>query len=163
MSFEFIRHLVDLPLQPGISGELIHHVDSGELLLHALDLGSHLGLLLCVLLQHPGHLGEETAGSGSCPPPPPSISLLPPAPGWAALYLQSLASLHVLGMLPTITAQIKTPCRRVPCQLCLSFSCYSTNVRSLHFYCKTVIIEWTLIPPPELHSGGKDPTSSSRP
>ena len=95
MSFEFIRHLVDLPLQPGISGELVHHVDSGELLLHALDLGSHLGLLLCVLLQHPGHLGEETAGSGPCPPPPPpSYQLaascpwascpLPPQPGFAA-------------------------------------------------------------------------------
>ena len=76
MSFEFIRHLVDLPLQPGVSGELIHHVDGGELLLHALDLGSHLGLLLCILLQHPGHLGEETVGSGPChTPPPPSYVL----------------------------------------------------------------------------------------
>ena len=79
MSFEFIRHLVDLPLQPGISGELVHHVDGGELLLHALDLRSHLGLLLCVLLQYPGHLGEETVGSGPCPPPPP-----PPPSYWLA-------------------------------------------------------------------------------
>lgn len=109
MSFEFIRHLVDLPLQPGISGELIHHVDGGELLLHALDLGSHLGLLLCILLQHPGHLGEETAGSGPCHRLLLRLmGLLPPA-----LYRHSRALLHALGMLPTITAQIKTPCRQV--------------------------------------------------
>ena len=91
------------------------------------------------------------------------MCLLPPAPGWAALYRHSQALLHVLGMLPTITAQIKTPCRQVSWQLCLSFHCYSTSVHSLQFYCKTVIIEWTLIPPSELHSGGKDPASSSRP
>lgn len=42
MRFELIRHLVDLSLQPGIPGELVHHVDSGELLLHILDLCSHL-------------------------------------------------------------------------------------------------------------------------
>lgn len=65
MGFELIRHLVDLPFQPGVSGELVHHVDSGELLLHALDLCSHLRLLLCILLQHPGHLAGEAAASVS--------------------------------------------------------------------------------------------------
>ena len=58
MSFELISYLVDL-LQPGVSGKLGHHVDGGELLLHILDLCVPLGLLLCILMQYPGHEREE--------------------------------------------------------------------------------------------------------
>lgn len=91
VSFKLIRHLVDLSLQPGISGEFIHHVYGGELLLHVLDLCSHLGLLLRILLQQPGHLAEWTAEVSAFPQgdtsPPILVLLLPD--GQAALDLHS--------------------------------------------------------------------------
>lgn len=53
---QFVSHLVDLSLQSGISGELVHHADGGVLLLHLLDLRPHLALLLSIFLDDPGEL-----------------------------------------------------------------------------------------------------------
>lgn len=52
--FQPVCQLVDLALQSGVSGELVHHADGGLLLLHLLDLRPHLSLLLSVLLDHSG-------------------------------------------------------------------------------------------------------------
>lgn len=113
MSFELICHLVDLSFQPGVSGELIHHVDSGQLLLHVLDLGSHLGLLLCILLQHPGHLVARTAGISAFPrgghilPHLLHRPLFPPGK-LPFTHIASLCCL-VLVLLLTRTAKTETP------------------------------------------------------
>lgn len=53
MGFQHVGHLVDLALKSSVPGKLIHHTDGGELLLHVLDLCTHLHLLFNILLQHP--------------------------------------------------------------------------------------------------------------
>lgn len=60
VSFQLVRHLVYLALQPCVPGELIHHAYRRKLQPHVLDFCSHLHFLLGIFLQDLGQLHGET-------------------------------------------------------------------------------------------------------
>lgn len=58
---QLVCHLVDFTLKSSISGKFVHHADRSLLLLHLLDFGSHLALLLGIFLYHLRELKGDTA------------------------------------------------------------------------------------------------------